>query len=153
MIAHIMAELGPWNWMALGLILLTLEVFVPGMFMVWFGVAALVTGALSLALWGSAFWTWPFQITVFLILSVITLLAGRKYVHDRNHETDEPLLNQRPAQLIGRIATLDEAIVNGNGRIRLGDTLWRVKGDDAPAGARVKVSGAESDVLAVTRLD
>ncbi len=153
MIASIIAELGPWNWMALGLILLTLEIFVPGMFMIWFGVAALITGAISLAIWPMALWTWPIQITVFLALSVACVFAGRKLVRDRDHETDEPLLNNRTAQMVGRIATLDEAIVNGHGRVKIGDTLWRIKGDDAPAGTRVKVAAVERDILNVSRMD
>lgn len=152
MIARIIAELGPWTWMAFGLLLLTAEVLLPGVFMVWFGIAALVTGALSLALWSADFWTWPVQIVVFLVLSAICVVAGRRFMGTGKGQTDQPLLNQRTAQLVGRTATLDEAIVNGYGRIRIGDTMWRVKGPDAPVGTQVAVTGSENDTLVVTTL-
>ena len=48
----------------------------------------------------------------------------------------------RGVQMIGRTATLTEPISNSRGRIRLGDTLWRVSGPDLPAGAQVRVTGA-----------
>jgi inner membrane protein len=153
MIARIIAELGPWNWMVLGLLLLTLEVFVPGMFMVWFGIAALVTGALSLALWTWGAWVWPVQIVVYLALSVATLFIGRRIMKNGTDVSDEPLLNQRTAQLVGRLATLDEAIVNGYGRVKIGDTLWRVHGRDLPAGTRIKVDAVERDTLSVVAVE
>lgn len=153
MIARILAELGPWNWMVLGLLLLTLEVFVPGMFMVWFGIAALITGALSLACWTWGAWVWPVQIVVFLVLSVAALFLGRKIMKNDTDISDEPLLNQRTAQLVGRLATLDEAIVNGYGRVKIGDTMWRVRGSDLPAGTRVKVNAVERDTLSVVAVE
>lgn len=149
MIARIIAELGPWTWIALGLLLLAAEVLVPGVFMVWFGIAALITGTLSLALWSMDAWTWPVQIVAFLILSAACVLAGRRWIAARDTESDQPLLNQRTAQLVGRRATLEDAIVNGYGRMRIGDTQWRVKGSDLPAGTQVTVTGAEDDTLTV----
>lgn len=153
MIARVIAELGPWTWMAIGLLLLTAEVFLPGVFMVWFGIAALVTGALGLALWSAAFWTWPVQIVVFLVLSAICVVAGRRWMGMGEAKTDQPLLNQRTAQLVGRTATLEEAIVNGYGRVRIGDTLWRVKGPDVPAGTQVAVTGSENETLIVASVE
>ena len=153
MITRVIAELGPWTWMAIGLLLLTAEVFLPGVFMVWFGIAALVTGALGLALWSAAFWTWPVQIVVFLVLSAICVVAGRRWMGTGEAKTDQPLLNQRTAQLVGRTATLEEAIVNGYGRVRIGDTLWRVKGPDVPAGTQVAVTGSENETLIVASVE
>jgi hypothetical protein len=149
MIARIVAELGPWNWMVLGLILLTLEVFVPGIFLIWFGIAALITGAVSLALWELAIWTWPPQVLLFLVLSLVTALYGRRTMRNGADTSDEPLLNQRAAQLIGRHATLEEAIVNGHGRVKVGDTLWRVTGSDMPAGTKVRVTSVGQNTLDV----
>ncbi len=150
MIARILAELGPWTWIAAGLLLLTAEVLLPGVFMMWFGIAALVTGAISLALWDAAAWTWPFQIIVFLVLSAVCVVVGRRFMGTGKGQTDQPLLNQRTAQLVGRTATLEEAIVNGYGRVRIGDTLWRIKGPDAPVGTQVTISGTDNDTLLVT---
>ena len=142
MIASIVAELGPWNWMLLGFILLCLEIFAPGVFLLWIGIAALIVGSASLLLWDAAFWTWQVQVLIFLVLSLASAYVGKKLVRDRETASDQPLLNNRGAQMIGRTATLAEPIKEGRGRIKLGDTTWRVSGPDLPAGAQVRVIGA-----------
>jgi membrane protein implicated in regulation of membrane protease activity len=142
MIASIVAELGPWNWMLLGFILLCLEIFAPGVFLLWIGIAALIVGSASLLLWDAAFWSWQVQVLVFLMLSLASAYVGKKIVRDRETASDQPLLNKRGAQMIGRTATLAEPIKEGRGRIKLGDTTWRVSGPDLPAGAQVRVIGA-----------
>src|SRR5690606_23417406 len=115
-----------WNWMVLGTALLALEIVVPGVYLLWLGVAAILTGTLSLQLWDSAFWVWQLQVVVFLVLSIASALVGRRFFPATGTEdTDQPLLNQRDRQLVGRTATLAEPITEGKGRIRLGDTLWR----------------------------
>ncbi|MBX9465913.1 MAG: NfeD family protein [Aquamicrobium sp.] len=150
MIMQWLTELGPWNWMVLGAVLLTLEIVAPGAYLLWLGIAAILTGTLSLQLWDSAIWVWQVQVLVFLGLSIASVLVGRRFFSGGNQDdTDQPLLNQRERQLVGRTATLEEAITNGYGRVRLGDTLWRVAGPDLPAGTRVRVVSAESGELRV----
>lgn len=150
MIGHVFIELGPWNWMVLGLILLALEIVVPGVFLLWIGIAALLIGSLSLQLWDAGFWTWQVQVLAFLMLSLVSAYAGTRIMRNRKDNTDQPLLNKRSAQMIGRTATLVEPIREGRGRIQLGDTLWRVSGPDLPAGARVRVTGASDTDLELT---
>jgi membrane protein implicated in regulation of membrane protease activity len=150
MIVDWLATLGPWSWMVFGAVLLAVEVLVPGVYLLWLGIAAILTGTLSLALSGTAFWLWQTQIVVFLVLSIASVLVGRRFFPaNGTDDTDEPLLNQRSQQLIGRTAILEEPISEGRGRIRLGDTLWRVSGPDLPAGARVRVTGADGNQLIV----
>ena len=142
MLERIFAELGPWNWMVLGFILLVLEIAVPGVFLLWIGIAALIIGAASLALWDAGFWIWQVQVVAFLALSLVSAYVGKQIVGRRQDQSDQPLLNRRSEQMIGRTATLVEPIREGRGRIQLGDTLWRVSGPDLPAGTRVRVTGA-----------
>ena len=150
MIMQWLTELGPWNWMVLGAVLLTLEIVAPGAYLLWLGIAAILTGTLSLQLWESAIWVWQVQVLVFLGLSIASVLVGRRFFSNRNQDdTDQPLLNQRERQLVGRTATLEEAITNEYGRVRLGDTLWRVAGPDLPAGTHVRVVSAENGELRV----
>ncbi|HWK64857.1 MAG TPA: NfeD family protein [Rhizobiaceae bacterium] len=142
MLDRVFAELGPWNWMVLGFLLLALEIVVPGIFLLWIGLAALATGAASLLLWNASFWIWQAQVLVFLVLSLLAAYAGKKVMSGRGNQTDQPLLNRRGDQLIGRTATLTEPIVNGRGRIKIGDTVWRVSGPDLPVGTTVRVAAA-----------
>ncbi|MEQ1938196.1 NfeD family protein [Mesorhizobium sp. CN5-321] len=147
MIERIVSELGPWNWMVLGFLLLAAEIIAPGVFLVWIGIAALIVGAISLAAWSAVFWSWQVQVLVFLVLSLVSAYLGRKLIASRRDDSDQPLLNRRGVQLIGRTATLTEPIREGRGRIQLGDTLWRVSGPDLPAGARVRVvAAADTDL-------
>ncbi len=148
MIARIVGELGPWNWVAIGLVLLVMEIALPGVFLLWFGMAAIVVGALSIMFHNAAFWPWEAQIVIFLILSLVMAYFGKRMM-DKGDVTDEPLLNKRSEQLIGRTATLGEPIREGYGRIRLDDSQWRVKGPDLPAGARVKISAVDGGELVV----
>ena len=150
MIEHVIAELGPWNWMLLGFVLLAAEILAPGVFLLWIGIAAILTGALSLQLWDLPAWSWQVQVLVFPALSLISAYAGKRLMDSRrNEETDQPLLNRRREQLVGRTATLEEAIENGFGRIRLDDTLWRVAGPELPAGTRVRVASVDAGTLRV----
>ena len=64
MIERIILELGPWSWWVLGLVLLAAEVVAPGVFLVWIGIAAILTGVVSLLLWETGFWVWQVQFVV-----------------------------------------------------------------------------------------
>ncbi|MBZ9740067.1 MULTISPECIES: NfeD family protein [unclassified Mesorhizobium] len=150
MIDRIVSELGPWNWMVLGFVLLVVEVIAPGFFMLWIGIAALIVGAVSLLIWDAAIWTWQVQVLLFLVLSLVSAFVGKKLMGGRDQPTDQPLLNRRGAQMVGRMATLAEPIRDGRGRIKLGDTLWRVSGPDLPAGTQVRVTAAADTDLELT---
>lgn len=139
MLARVATELGPWSWWLLGLLLLAAELLLPGVFLVWIGIGAIATGILSLLLWESALWAWQIQFLVFAALAVAATLLGRRLLSRADLATDEPLLNQRGASLVGRTATLQEPIAEGRGRIRLDDTYWPVIGPDLAVGTRVRV--------------
>lgn len=149
MIARIATELGPWAWWVLGIVLLILEVLMPGVFLVWIGVAAIITGALSLLLWEVGWWIWQVQWLVFAALSIAAVLVGRRLVLSNAKRTDEPFLNQRAQSLVGRTATLEQPILEGRGRIRLDDTMWSVQGPDLPAGTRVRVVASSGRDLTI----
>jgi membrane protein implicated in regulation of membrane protease activity len=84
-------------------------------------------------------------------LQVADILIDFVWAHPSVMTTDQPELNRRAAQLVGRIVSVDEAITHGRGRVRIGDTLWIVEGPDTPAGAQVRVVAAEGTVLRVER--
>lgn len=63
--------------------------------------------------------------------------------------SEEPDLNRRGAQYVGRVVPLAEAIESGRGKVCLGDTLWQVAGPELPQGARVRIVAANGNVLAV----
>lgn len=144
-IIEFIAANGAWSWIVAGLILLALELVVPGGFLLWMGIAGIVTGAmLFFQPMG-----WPLQWLIFGVLSLGAILVWLRYSRSRPQATDRPLLNQRADQLIGQEAVLEQAIAQGHGRIVVGDTLWRVSGPDLPAGQKVRIVGSSGAVLAV----
>jgi len=145
MILDLIRSLGGWAWWVLGLVLLGVEVLVPGFFFLWFGVAAILIGISALLI----DWPWQMQVVGFVVLSVIAALVGRRFAGNLDEETADPHLNLRAGRLEGRTFVLAEPIVEGQGRVRIDDSIWQVQGPDAPAGARVRVTGADGAVLTV----
>jgi membrane protein implicated in regulation of membrane protease activity len=137
----------PTEWFIAGFVLLLLEVFAPGAFLLWFGVAALIVGSL---LWLLPMLPWQVQIVAFALLSIGALVGYRAWRKRRPApQVDQPLLNRRVEQMIGRVFTLDQAIVNGRGKIKVGDSLWTVVGNDLAVGSKVRVIGAHEQMLEV----
>ena len=85
------------------------------------------------------------------LMLIADALIDFVWAHPAVLATDQPDLNRRAAQLVGRVAVLDEAIVHGRGKARIGDTVWVVEGPDAPAGTQVRVTAAQGAVLCVER--
>ena len=78
------------------------------------------------------------------------VLIGRNFFR-RDRETDEPLLNRRTDQIIGKTVVLEEPVRDGKGRIRFDDTIWRIKGPDLPEGTEVKVVAFENGVFTIEK--
>src|SRR5690606_2031022 len=136
MIREAVIGLGAWSWIILGLVLIGAELMAPGIFFIWLGLAAIVTGVLDAALDLS----WQASSILFALLSVAVVILGR-YV-TRSKERFDPSashLNQRGQALVGRVFTLETPIKDGEGRIRVDDSSWRVTGADRFAGAKVRV--------------
>ena len=138
--------LEPWTWLILGLLLIGAETIAPGVFLLWLGIAAILTGLLDYAFGLS----WQAAATAFAVLSVASVLAGRALTR-RGVAGRDNALNRRGEALIGRRFRLDAPIVAGEGRIRVDDTVWRVIGPDLPAGAEVTALRLDGATLVVER--
>lgn len=142
---QLIATLGPWNWMILGLVLLGLELLAPGMFMLWLGLAAFLVGIDTFLI----DWSWQSQILAFAIFSAAAVPLWRRMARNDGDDAGNAFLNRRAEALVGQVFTLDRPIANGSGAVRVGDTVWRVSGPDAPAGSRVRVMRADGASLTV----
>lgn len=143
-----MGQVDFWQWWILAAALMILEVFTPGAFFLWMGVAAGVVGLLLLVAPATS---WQIQLLLFAVLSIVSIVAWRAYLKRHPTESDRPALNRRGEQYIGRSFILIEPIVNGHGRVKVDDTVWRIEGEDCPAGATVKVVATEGAFLKVVR--
>ena len=139
-----------WQWWAAGLILLIIELLAPATFFLWFGIAAFVVGCIS---WLIPDLSWQIECLLFAIFSIGSLVTYRMYLTRNPIKTDAPTLNRRGEQYVGQIYTLEEPIVNGFGRVKIGDAFWKVKGIDTEQGRRVKVTAVDGIVLQVEALE
>lgn len=141
-----LASINVWGWFVLAAVLIGLEVFLPGAFMIWLGLAAAAVGVISLFLPLG----WPLALLLFAALGVVFAWIGRHFARRADaSDKEQPFLNRRADALVGQSFTLAEPIVNGEGRIRVGDTVWQVRGTDAGTGARIRVVRVEGGWLAV----
>jgi len=142
----ILTELNSWHWGIIAVILIIMEVFMPGAFMIWLGIAAAVVSVVMLAFPDI---TWQTQFIIFAVLSVASIYAWRLYAKKNPPTSDQPTLNMRGEQYVNRVFTLDEPIVNGQGKIKVDDSTWKIEGNDCESGTKVQVIGVDGVVLKI----
>ena len=133
-------------WGAAALLLFAAEALAPGAFMLWLGFAAVVVFVAVLLVPGMSLLA---QVTGFVVLSFVSIQIYRTWFRGRGRPSDQPMLNRRVAQLVGRVVPLERGIVNGRGRVQIADALWDVVGPELPAGAPVRIVGADGMTLRV----
>ncbi|BCI69652.1 nfeD-like family protein [Sphingomonas sp. S17] len=136
-------------WLAGGLALGIAELFVPGVFLIFLAIAAGVT---ALTVWAIPELPAVLQLVEFAVWSVVCVVIGRCWYRDFPVDSDAPVLNEPARRLRGQVVTVTTPIISGEGRARLGDGEWPVRGPDAGAGTRLRVAHVENGVLLVEPL-
>ena len=137
-----------WHWIILAVILFVLELITGSGFMLWVAIGAIIS-AVFVGVFPSLYWAW--QVLLFSCFSLIACFGWWRFLKTRTEASDKPLLNQRGQQLVGRSFDLSDAIVNGRGKVRVGDTFWLVEGEDLPEGTKVNVECVDGVVLKVRK--
>lgn len=135
-----------WHWWILAGLLLILELTAPAFFFLWLGIAAAAVGMILLVFPGLTLET---QLVLFGVASMAAIFMWKKYRESKPSITDQPHLNRRGHQYIGRVFTLEAPIINGKGKVTVDDSTWRVKGPDLAAGTTIKVTGVEGVIFVV----
>lgn len=130
-------EILSWHWWIIAIVLMMIEVMIPGAFFLWIGIAAAFVGGLVFLIPSLNL---VCQVFIFGGSSILSIWIGQKYLKRYPRPTDQPNLNRRGEQYIGKDLILSEPIVNGQGKVKIDDTLWRVTGEDCPVGAHVRVT-------------
>jgi membrane protein implicated in regulation of membrane protease activity len=133
-------------WLIAALVLGIAELAVPGVFLVFLAIAAAFTGVMALA-----FPDLPVavQLVAFAVWSVVAVTIGKRWYRDYPVEGGDPLLNDRAARLIGQIVIVETALVDGQGRVLVGDGSWPARGPDAAVGTRVRIVAVMDGAVAV----
>jgi len=134
-----------WVWLGTGAVLLMLEILAPGAFLLWLGLAAGLVGATLLF--------WPMsaglQFALFAVLSLLLGVFARMVLRYGITVTDRGTLNKTGNRFTGQVVEVAEPIVNGRGKVKIGDTFWNAEGPDTATGGRVRVKGSRGAVLVV----
>ncbi len=146
----LLQHMQPWHWLALGLVLLVLEIVTGTSYLLWPAAAA---GATGVMLYAAPHTGYGVQLGVFAMLTIVLTLTGRNYMKGRWLAQDDGVkLNERGAQMVGQIGVAEGEFAAGQGRVKLGDTVWRAtSGDAILAGERVEVTGADGSSLVVKK--
>ncbi|MGR8935183.1 MAG: NfeD family protein [Gammaproteobacteria bacterium] len=137
-----------WYWWAIAALLLLIELLAPGFFFLWMAAAAFFTGCLLLLI---PMLSLEMQVFLFSVLSIMSIAVWHYYFKKHPIESDHPLLNKRSAQYVGRVFTLEEPIINGQGKIKVDDSIWKVRGDDCEGSTKIKVVGVDGTILLVKK--
>lgn len=135
-----------WYWLIAAVVMIVIEMLLPAAYFLWMGISAFIVG---LILYAVPDLHLLLQVIIFGVLSVVTVVMYKKHKRENPTVNDEPHLNRRGEQYVGRIFTLDEAIVNGVGKVKVDDTTWKVKGSDLPVGSKVRVMSVDGTVFIV----
>lgn len=134
-----------WWWLIVACVLAIAEMLIPGIFLIWLAIAAAITGAVAyIAPVGI-----PIQIIVFAVLSLIAVYAGKRWYNDNPVPSADPLLNNRAARMIGKTVVVTDAFINGEGRVKVGDSVWPAAGPDLASGAAARIVAVNGGVLQV----
>lgn len=136
-----------YGWWILALVLIGAELLAPGYFLIWIGFAAAALGIVSFLMPGLSFLA---QAVLFAVLTLVSCFVYWRFVRRAvNESSDQPLLNRRAEQFVGKRYTLDTAIVGGRGKVRIGDSPWLAEGPDLAAGTEVEVIGVSGTTVKV----
>ena len=148
-IATWMSDNQDWIWLAIGVVLLIGEVLIPGIFLLWIGLAGLATGFLVAVASDISF---EVQGTLFAVFSIVSVIVGRNIMKNTPESEEAPTLNKKGAAMVGKNYVLASAIVNGEGRVTVGDTVWAATGEDMPEGTQVTVTEVDGTRIHVKKV-
>jgi membrane protein implicated in regulation of membrane protease activity len=99
-----------WYWAVLGAVLGVIEIAVPAMVCIWLAAAALGVATIS---WRYPGLAWEYQALIFAALAIASVALGRTAFSHTRASASGRHLNRRGESYIGRMFTLDGAIIDG----------------------------------------
>ena len=136
-------------WFVVGIAMLLLELAAPGLIIAFFGMGAVLVGAICL------FVDIPVnaQLAIFILSSLLLLIALRRHlkVIFMGSVSSRPEADEDPSDLIGKRAVVVREIRRGvRGRVEIHGTGWAAESDgDIPEGTTVEIIGKDSITLKV----
>ena len=143
---ELLSSINFWHWLIVAVILLSVEMMIGAYYFLWMGIAAAIVGGI---MYFMPSLPWLAQVIVFTVLSLSSFILFKKYQKRNPVISDQPALNKRGQQYVGRVFTLNEPLVNGIGKVKVDDTTCKVSGEDMAAGAKVRVIAVDGTIFKV----
>jgi membrane protein implicated in regulation of membrane protease activity len=141
-----MVENAHWLWLSLGVLLLASEIVAPGFYLIWIGVAGVITGILA---WLMPDLGFSGHGLFFAVTGTLSIYVGHRFFYGQPIPNPEKPVNIRGAQHVGKTYVVAEAIENGRGHVSVGDSRWLAEGPDSDVGQKVRVISVEGTILKV----
>ena len=140
-----------WVFIALGGILLIIELLGTAGYGLWSGIAAIVVGLIAWAIPLS----WPILWILFSIFTLISAYLWWLWLKKREQDRASKIaINQPQQELIGTTTFVTDAIINGSGRVKIKDGTWSAKcNQDLEVGHPVEVIAVDGIILTVIPLN
>ena len=141
-----------WHWVVFGIVLMLLELAVPAFFLVWFGLGAVVVGAILAVFPGMPF---AYQVLAWTACALVLIWLWFKVFKPQVFKTRAGMAR---GSLIGEIGLVTRDIrPYEKGQIRfqkpiLGEDVWESMADvEIKSGERVRVLDVEGNTLKVIK--
>lgn len=137
-----------WIWLAIAVLLLTIEVATGSGWLLWPAAAAGATGMLTLFVRLGL----PAELLTFAALAIAATFLSRRFLKPRQTEDTDADINDQRVRLVGRSGEAVQDFVDGRGRVFVDGSEWAAEADAAAplrAGSRVEVTGLAGARLAV----
>ena len=134
-----------YQWLIVALLLGIGEIVVPGVFLIWLAAAAAVTGFVAMFVDINA----AGQFTLFGVLALASVYFGRRWYLSNQIVSEDPLLNDKAARLIGTTVTVVKATNATSGRVKVGDSEWSARGPALKKGETARIADVASGVLII----
>ena len=136
------------GWFTFGLVLVLLELFLPGTYLIWFGLATFVMGVLVNFVLLSGIEILVYFALVSAVFAGIGWYVYTKIINKSKVPEKYKYLNDMAGAHIGKVYNLSEDVVDGRAKAKIGDTFWLIEVDgNLKKGDKVKITGVENGVI------
>lgn len=122
------ANASPWLWLALGILLIAVEILAPSFVVIWSGLAAM---CMALLAWLVPGLSGQALVAIFAGLSIVLLFGGRALMARIEQDEPQTVLNARGKNMVGREAKV-LSVSGSQGKVEIDGVQWPVTWETYP---------------------
>ena len=140
--------MNPWILAIGSVVVAVAELQCPGYYLIWIAAGGAIAALASFAVDRAS----TSQISVFSVSCSLSCIWGY-FVYQRMIRSSEgnPPLNQRNLEMVGAKGVVTQALENGQGKVKLGDSVWLAEGPNLKTGTPVIVKEVRGTIVLVAK--